>query len=300
MSELDFVRWIGEQVAKHPFVVTGPGEDTAVLQDGWLVTTDMLLEGSCFLLDEAGPRRVGRKAMAVNLSDIAAMAGNPVAAVISVGLPKDLGQSMAQELFLGIKECADQFSTAIVGGDTNTWDGPLSISITLLGKAGPKGPVLRSGAKPGDWIFVTGPLGGSILGKHLDFTPRIREARELLDKVTPHSMIDISDGLALDLWRMCRESNCGATLQAQNIPISQEACEIGDNKSPLQHALSDGEDFELLFTVSSEDGRLILEEQPIKGIELCCIGEIIEEGFWLADSSGRMKLQPEGYCHPLD
>ena len=131
------------------------------------------------MLAEAGPRRVGRKAMAVNLSDIAAMAGRPVAAVVSVGLPRRGGRALAEELYHGLREVADAFDTPIVGGDTNSWDGPLVITVTLLGEATARGAVRRNGARPGDWLLATGPLGGSILGKHLDFTPRVREALQL-------------------------------------------------------------------------------------------------------------------------
>src|SRR5205823_1206400 len=144
-----------------------------------LVTTAMLLDGSCLVLAEAGPRRVGRKAMAVNLSDIAAMAGRPVAAFVSVGLPRQGGRALAEELYQGLREVADAFDTAIAGGDTNAWDGLLVISVTVLGEATGRGPVCRNGARPGDWLLVTGPLGGSILGKHLEFTPRVREALRL-------------------------------------------------------------------------------------------------------------------------
>src|SRR5207253_7470006 len=230
-------------------VLLGPGDDTAAL--GWpadtpcLVTADMLLEGSCFLLAEAGPRRVGRKAMAVNLSDIAAMAGRPVAAVVSVGLPRRGGRALAEELYRGLREVADAFDTAIVGGDTNSWDGPLVISVTLLGEATGRGPVRRSGARPGDWLLVTGPLGGSILGKHLDFTPRVREALRLHEAADLRAMIDVSDGLAADLQHICRESGCGAVLDAGRIPIADAARALNDGRAPLEHALTDGEDFEL-------------------------------------------------------
>src|SRR5207237_7882734 len=125
-----------------------------------LITTDMLLEGSCFRLEEAGPRLVGRKAMAVNLSDIAAMAGRPVAAVVSVGLPRSGGRALAEELYRGLREMADRFDTAVVGGDTNSWEGPLVVAVTVLGEAVPPGPVRRSGACPGDWVLGTGSLGG--------------------------------------------------------------------------------------------------------------------------------------------
>src|SRR5438046_4158895 len=150
-SEFAFINWVRGRTKPHPCVPVGPGDDAAVvdLSDGLtLVTTDMLLEGSCFRLAEAGPRRVGRKAMAVNLSDMAAMAGRPVAAVVSVGLPRQGGRALAEELYLGLREMADAFDTAVVGGDTNTWDGGLVVSVTLLGEATPRGPVRRNGAKP--------------------------------------------------------------------------------------------------------------------------------------------------------
>jgi hypothetical protein len=151
-GEFAFIDWLRRRTPAAGRVLLGPGDDTAILD--WpaatpcLVTTDMLLEGSCFLLEEAGPRRVGRKAMAVNLSDIAAMAGRPVAAVVSVGLPRKGGRELAEELYLGLREMADAFDTAVVGGDTNSWDGPLVISVTLLGEATTRGAVRRSGARP--------------------------------------------------------------------------------------------------------------------------------------------------------
>src|SRR5262249_43771972 len=154
-----------------PRVLIGPGDDAAALRlspnTPCLVTTDMLMEGTCFRLDQVGPRQVGRKAMAVNLSDIAAMAGRPVAAVVSAALPRQGGPALAEELFLGLRDAADPFDTALIGGDTNSWAGPLVISVTVLGEATSRGAVKRDGAKPGDWLLVTGPLGGSILGKHL-------------------------------------------------------------------------------------------------------------------------------------
>src|SRR5436309_694120 len=176
-GEFAFIDWVRRRTPADPRVLLGPGDDTAAV--GFtpgaqvLVTTDMLLDGSCFLLAEAGPWRVGRKAMAVNLSDIAAMAGRPVAAVVSVGLPRQGGRVLAEELYAGLREVADEFGTAIVGGDTNSWDGPLVISVTLLGEATGRGPVTRSGARPGDVLLTTGPFGGSIREHHLDFIPRV-------------------------------------------------------------------------------------------------------------------------------
>jgi thiamine-monophosphate kinase len=259
----------------------------------------MLLEGSCFLLTEAGPRRVGRKAMAVNLSDIAAMAGRPVAAVVSVGLPRKDGRTLAEELYLGLREVADAFDTAVVGGDTNSWDGPLVLSVTILGEATERGPVRRSGALMGDWLLVTGPLGGSILGKHLDFTPRVREALQLHTVADLHAMIDVSDGLAADVWHLCTESRCGAVLRAESIPLTNEARRMDDGRSPLEHGLADGEDFELVFAVSPEDGRRLVETQPVPGITLVHIGACVEQGLWLEEQGRRRPLEPKGYVHEL-
>jgi thiamine-monophosphate kinase len=260
----------------------------------------MLLEGSCFRLADAGPRRVGHKAMAVNLSDIAAMAGKPVAAFASVGLPRQGGRALAEELYRGLREMADAFDTALAGGDTNSWDGPLVISVTVIGEATGRGPVTRGGARPGDWLLVTGPLGGSILGKHLDFTPRVREAMQLHTLADLHAMIDISDGLAADVHHICEESRCGAVLRAENIPLTVQASEVVDGRSPLEHGLSDGEDFELAFAVSPEDGRRLLTTQPVAGITLSHIGECVESGFWLEQGGQRKPLAPRGYVHELE
>src|SRR5262249_29911529 len=281
-------------------VLVGPGDDTAVVDltvAPTLVTTDMLLEGSCFLLAEAGARQVGRKAMAVNLSDIAAMAGQPVAAVVSVGLPRRGGRALAEDLYLGLHDVASAFDTAIVGGDTNSWDGPLVISVSVLGEATEKGPVRRSGARPGDWLLVTGPLGGSIRGKHLTFTPRVREALVLNSMADVHAMIDISDGLAADLNHICKESGCGAVLRAEHIPISEDAHALNDGKSPLDHALSDGEDFELVFALSPGDAQRLLASQPVPGIQLVHVGECVERGLWLEENASRRVLLPRGYVH---
>ena len=303
-GEFAYIDWLRQRTPLHPRVLLGPGDDAAAVQfrsnHPCLVTTDMLLEGSCFRLAEAGPRQVGRKAMAVNLSDIAAMAGRPVAAVVSVGLPREGGRALAEELYLGLREMADAFDTALVGGDTNSWDGGLVISVTILGETTARGPVKRSGARPGDWLFVTGPLGGSITGKHLTFTPRVREALQLHAVADLHAMIDVSDGLAVDLSRICAESRCGAVLRAEAIPITAEAMQTNDGRSALEHALGDGEDFELVFAVPPEEAPGLLAEQPVAGITLHHIGECVESGLWLEEAGKRVELQPRGYEHPLE
>jgi thiamine-monophosphate kinase len=304
VSEFDYIRWLRSQTPDSRRVFSGPGDDCAVLAPfprPLLVTTDMLMDGTDFLIEEVGPRAAGRKAMAANLSDIAAMAGVPVAAVVSVALPKSCGREFSEQLYLGLRGLADLFNTAVVGGDTNSWDGKLAISITLLGEATERGPVLRSGAKPGDWVFVTGPLGGSIRGHHLSFTPRVREALRLHEVADLHAMIDVSDGLAADLNHILEESRCGAVLSASAIPVSPAAVELSrsSGKSPLEHALGDGEDFELVFTVSPSDGEQLLRDQPVPGITLVKIGECVDSGLWLEENGERRLLEPTGWVHQL-
>jgi thiamine-monophosphate kinase len=280
----------------------GPGDDCAVIETvpncAWLVTTDMMLEGSHFVLAEVGPRRIGHKAMAVNLSDIAAMGGRPVAAFVSVGLPRGNAETLAEELYLGMREVADRFETAIAGGDTNTWTGGLVVSVTVMGESGPQGPVQRRGAKPGDWLFVTGPLGGSILGKHLDFVPRVKEGLKLQEHAMLHAMIDISDGLSADVFHICEKSGCGAVLFSDKVPISDAARTIADGKAPLEHALGDGEDFELAFAVDSADGERLLKTQPIPGITLSHVGIFVaEKVLFLEENGTRRRIEPRGFAH---
>ncbi|HJZ90021.1 MAG TPA: thiamine-phosphate kinase, partial [Gemmataceae bacterium] len=296
--------WVRNRTPGSAGVIVGPGDDAAVLRPPTrpqLVTTDMLLDGSCFRLAEAGPYRVGRKAMAVNLSDVAAMAGVPTAAVVSVGLPRDGGRELAEQLYFGMRAVANEFRVPLVGGDTNSWDGPLAISVTVLGEATERGPVLRSGARVSDWVMVTGPLGGSILGHHLDFTPRVREALRLHEVADLHAMIDVSDGLAKDLHHICEESRCGALLYANRIPVTDAARQLAarDGRTVEDHTLSDGEDFELVFTVAPADGDRLLREQPVAGMTVWRIGEILKDGYWIERAGKRERLEPRGYEHKL-
>ncbi len=297
-GEFEFIDWIRRRTPAADRVPVGPGDDCAVLAPGrspLLVTTDMLMDGIDFRLGEVEPRRVGRKAMAVNLSDIAAMAGEPVGAVVAVALPRSRA-GLAEDLYTGLREMADAFDTPIVGGDTNSWDGPLAITVTIFGESAR--PVRRNGAQPDDWLFVTGPLGGSILGHHFDFTPRIREARLLADAVDLKAMIDISDGLSQDLHHILTESHCGAELDAAAIPIGDAARTLSaqTGKSPLEHALGDGEDFELVFAVSAADGARLLKVSPVP---VWKIGECVPNGYWIVENGLRRALAPTGWAHQL-
>ncbi len=304
MNEFDYIHWLRNRTPSSSRVILGPGDDAAALD--WssgrpcVVTTDMLMDGVDFKIAEVDPHRVGRKAMAANLSDIAAMAGKPIAAVVAAALPKHGGESLAQRLYLGLREMADAFDTAIVGGDTNTWNGPLVISVTVLGEALGRGIVTRSGAKPGDWLMTTGSFGGSILGRHLDFTPRVREALKLNELVELHAMIDVSDGLSADVYHLCEESHCGAVLFAESIPTSDAAHSLADGRTALEHALSDGEDFELAFAVAPVDGARLLRDQPLGDVRLTKVGEFVADGFWIEDAGVRRGLTPRGWVHTME
>ena len=299
-GEFDFIRWIRSATPAAVGVPVGPGDDCAVITSPagpLLVTTDVLTEGVDFLLAECGYRAVGRKAMAVNLSDIAAMAGTPVAAVVGVVFPNRAADP--EELHLGLREVADAFDCPIVGGDTNSWAGGLVVSVTVFGTMKPgRKPVLRSGAKPGDRIFVTGPCGGSIRGRHLSPVPRLKEADALADFVDLHAMIDISDGLSKDLSHILEESACGAVLFAERIPIHPDAMELAKSSgnTPLAHALGDGEDFELIFTVSADDAAKLRQSTPVPVFE---IGECVDGGLWLEEAGKRTPLAPTGWAHDI-
>ncbi len=298
--ELDFVDWLRNRQRDRPGVPLGIGDDMAMVEatsGPVLISSDMLLDGVHFDTAQHKLSQIGRKAVACGLSDCAAMAVKPVAVTVSVALPRRSSLSDAQELYTGMAAIADEYAVAIVGGDTTRWDHPMAIDVTVL--AVPRDgiePVKRSGAKPGDTLYVTGPLGGSRLGKHLDFTPRVHESRSLAESLGDrlHAMIDISDGLSLDLWRVCQASGAGATLleDALEAVISDEARTVAASEggAPLEHALCDGEDFELLMAVSGE-----VTEPPVR---LWRIGEMTGGELLLQTSDGRTEpLSPKGYIH---
>ena len=304
--EHEFISWLRERLPPHPLLKLGPGDDAAVLRmadtDECVITVDMLMDHVDFELTQVDPRLVGRKALAVNLSDLAAMAAQPLAGVIAVALPCAGCSELAKALYEGMLPLAENYDLAIAGGDTNTWEGPLVISITLLGKATGRGPLCRNGAKPGDRILVTGFFGGSILRRHLDFEPRVREAITLHANYDLHAGIDSSDGLSLDLWHILEESDCGAVIDTDAVPIDGDArrlaCRLDDGSTPLEHALGDGEDFELILAVPPEDAKRIVADQPLD-VHISDIGCFSDEpGLWIHDArGGRRPLTPRGWQH---
>jgi thiamine-monophosphate kinase len=303
MSELQFIENIRKRLTINSSVKVPIGDDCAVLDithhSDMLITVDTLMDGVHFKLEECGPLRAGHKALAVNLSDIAAMGGWALYAVVGLTLPRGAGsEKVGLELMQGIQRLADTFDVAIVGGDTNSWNGPLVVSITVLGVPHAKGSVLRSGAKVGDIIMVTGSLGGSIQGHHLDFTPRLKEARILMDRYHLHSMIDLSDGIATDLRHLCKASGCAALLDIEHLPVSPALSALPDRAQAFHHALSDGEDFELCFTVAEDTAEKILKEAPLD-IPITAIGECISgTGLFQKDGGGTVsQLMTKGYEH---
>jgi thiamine-monophosphate kinase len=307
--ESEFIRWLRHRLPGHPKLALGPGDDAAVLRLGQaaecVLTVDLLTDGVDFELDQVDPARVGRKALAVNLSDLAAMAARPLGAVIALALPRRGGMPLAQALYEGLIPLAERYQLAIAGGDTNSWDGPLVISVTLVGEVTESGPLRRGGARPGDRILVTGQFGGSILGRHFDFEPRVLEALALAAHYPLHAGIDVSDGLSLDLSRLADASGCGAVVDLSKIPIApaarQLAAERSDGSTPLDHALADGEDFELILAVPAEAADELIAKQPLD-CGLTWIGQCVSEGgLWQLDPSGaRRPLAPRGFEHRLD
>lgn len=306
--ESRLIDWFHQNIPPSSRLAVGLGDDAAVVQslgEKLVVTTDLVSDQVDFLLDEVEPRRVGHKALGVNLSDLAAMAAEPVAAFVSLLLP-EAGSSklsafdLAVELYRGMLPLAENCDIAIGGGDINSWRGPLVINITALGRTTEHGPLLRSGAQPGDRLLITGQVGGSLLGRHLDVEPRVREALLLNADFQLHAGIDISDGVAIDASRLATASNLGVVIDPNLLPISAAAHRLSDqdSRSPTEHALGDGEDFELLLAVDAQQAEQILREQPL-AIPITQIGEFINEsGLWQIDDSGaRTPLEATGYQH---
>jgi thiamine-monophosphate kinase len=308
MKELELIQRLTALMPTNPSVVIGPGDDCAVLDcgvpDRWqLLKTDAIVEGIHFGPD-ADPGKVGHKALARCLSDIAAMGGSPDAALVTIALPTKFDATFIEKVYAGIGRLARRHGVAIVGGETTTNPGRILISVALLGHV-PRGKaVLRSGGKVGDAIFVTGELGGSIALKHLEFEPRLAEGRWLAEHFSIHAMVDLSDGIASDLLHILNASGVGAELTSKAIPISRaaKAASRGESstKPPLLAALTDGEDFELLFTVASRDAVPLLDawKKQFPDLKLSCIGKMIPgNGIHLRTPQGMQRLTAHGYEH---
>lgn len=296
MSELDLIRWIRGRIGKRAGrIVVDSGDDAAVLKGGrghLLFKTDSVIDGVHFDSRTAKPEEIGHKAIARCLSDIGAMGCYPTFAVVAMMIPRNAREAWIKRLITGLERTARRFDTAVVGGDVASHAGKLAITVALLGETRGLQPVRRSGARVGDAIAVTGPLGGSILGKHLRFTPRVREGIELNRRFEIHSMIDLSDGLATDLGHLCEESRVGAVVEEARIPITPQARRL--EGLPLDHALFDGEDYELLFTLPPTEAVRV--EKAGRGK---VIGRIsAADGIYLRSRSGDLReVQRRGWEH---
>jgi thiamine-monophosphate kinase len=308
MNEFELIGRLTKSLPGNDSLVVGAGDDCAVLDLGMadrvlLFKTDAVVEGVHFTADTP-PEKIGHKALARCLSDIAAMAGTPTAALITLGLPRGFDAERVEKIYAGLNALARVHNVAIAGGETVLNPGGILISLALIGTAAKGKSILRSGAKVGDAIFVTGELGGSIAGHHLDFFPRLAEARWLVEHFSIHAMIDVSDGLAGDLRHLLHAGNVGAELLGTAIPISQSAKLASKAESsakpPLLAALTDGEDFELLFTVASRDAVPLLDgwKAQFPNLKLSCIGKITAEPeLRLRSHNGVRPFTAHGYQH---
>ncbi len=343
MNEFDFIRRLREQTRsrKHSSrLVTGIGDDATVISQlagrAAVVTTDLLAEGIDFYRDATPPRLLGHKALAVSLSDIAAMGARPLWSLVSIGLPDDVWRdTFKDEFFEGYLTLADEYGVTLAGGDVSRTVEQIVIDSILLGEVSSGAAVLRSTAQPGDHIYVTGALGGSAAGlkliemgarisrqeavgrrqenagrsdedaienlllRHLRPSPRVGWGIVLGEELLASAMIDISDGLSSDIAHLCHESNAGALIQSARIPIDKDVTTLCGRRAldPLALSLHGGEDFELLFTVHPDNVARL--PKRVDGAPISCIGEITNEAgvILIAEKNRVWNLEPQGYEH---
>jgi thiamine-monophosphate kinase len=331
VGEREVIKHIRRRFAQEgQHLLTGIGDDTAVLkasalgQTGakdLLLTTDVLVEGVDFDLRYSSFHQVGFKAMAANLSDIAAMGGMPRFYLVTLGLSGDITLDQLNQLYEGMADMANDYKVSLIGGDTSATQDGIFVGITVLGEVEEGRALVRSGARVGDHIFVTGTLGDAAAGLELAKTgallahaflpllqrqfyptPRVEEGRLISTSGIASAMIDLSDGLASDLRHICEESKVGAVVEADTLPLSNALLEYARRarKDPLRYALTGGEDFELLFTVSEREKSYLLGLTRKKRLKLTKIGRILPKAFGikLKDARGRVVSFPErGYEH---
>jgi len=308
MNELELIARLAPDLATGRGVVQGVGDDCAVLEAGWrgkhlLFKVDAVVEGIHFTR-QAAPEQIGHKALGRALSDIAAMAGTPTHALVTLALPREFDPSYIERIYRGLNALAARHGVGVVGGETTTNPERVLLSVALLGEVEAGKAILRRGARPGDALMVTGELGGSLAGKHLEFEPRLAEARWLAAHFEIHAMIDLSDGLASDLRHLLKAGGVGAELLAKALPISRaarwRARHLPGARAPLAAALEDGEDYELLFAVP---GRLAVKladawKSQFPALRLSCIGKVTSTpGVLLRETAGARPVTEHGYVH---
>ena len=328
-GEAEIISRIRQRARASDQVLLGIGDDAAVLRHGaatdLIACCDLMVEGVHFRRGWAAPRLIGRKALAVTLSDVAAMGGVARFAMTSIALPHALPSGFIEELLEGIFEMADSSDVSIIGGDTSSSVDSLFIDTSVIGECAAGRAITRKGAKVGDAIYVTGALGASALGlllleqgfrledltgsdartaaliKHLAPAPRLKAGQAIGERELATAMIDISDGLSTDLWHVLNEGDCGAILKADAIPIAGcvNSLATGDSGiEPLKLALDGGEEYELLFTSASENQNRIAEMSEEFAVPITMIGEIVDDKGLRLESNGLLEaIPPSGYEH---
>jgi len=329
LGEFGLIQRIADNYrSSHPAIISGIGDDAAALKISdksiLLTTCDLLLEDIHFNLQLTNSYQLGRKSLAVNISDIAAMGGTPRFFLVALALPPRFSVEFIDDLYRGMMDLADDFHIQLVGGDTNASPDKLMIDITLLGEVNPNHLLKRSGAQDGDSIFVTGTLGDATLGlfiletdkksnrplslnnltsKHLSPYPRVREGKLIAENKLATAMIDISDGLLADLSKMLTLSKAGATIWTSQIPLSREfkqyQGQIKHNK--IDFALKGGEDYELLFTVAHTKEKELLKQSQKLVVPISKIGEVNSSGQLavLDKNQNPYLIDKHGYDHFL-
>lgn len=325
VGEFGLIELIKKKVySRNNRILISIGDDAAIVKSSsgkyLILTTDTLLENVHFDLSYFSFRQLGQRALTANLSDIAAMGGLPVTALVTLGLPSYVGVENVLELYSGMNLLAKKFNCPISGGDVTSSPKGLFITITVLGEVEKNFLTLRSKAKAGDLICVTGELGevqaglellqkakknkrikfsGSLVRKHLTPQPKIFEAREIIKRLIPNSMIDISDGLASEVGHIAKASKLGAVIYESEIPLSPEAKQVGKilNKNPLLWGLYGGEEYELLFTIPKSIIKKLIKLS--KKIKLTLVGEMKKDaGVFLMKRNGKKeKIKKGGFRH---
>jgi len=325
VGEFGLIELIKKKVFKRTDkILVTIGDDAAIVKSSpkkhLILTTDTLLEKVHFDLSYFSFRQLGHRALTANLSDIAAMGGLPITALVTLGLPSYVSVENVLELYSGMNLLAKKFNCPISGGDITSSPKGLFITITVLGEVEKNFLTLRSKAKAGDVICVTGELGEvqaglellqkvkknkkirfprSLVQKHLTPQPKIKEAREIIRSLKPNSMIDISDGLASEVGHIAKASKLGAVIYESEIPLSPKAKQVGKilNKNPLAWSLYGGEEYELLFTIPKSKIDKLIELS--KKIKLTLVGEMKKEtGVYLVKENGKKeKIKKGGFRH---
>lgn len=327
LGESGLIARIGRYLADGgPTVIRGIGDDAAVLsppgENQWLVaTTDMLVEGVHFRRDWCNAADIGYKAIAVNISDVAAMGGVPETALVSLALPGHLPVAWADDLYAGMQDCAGEYGVRIVGGDTvGAAAGKIVINVSLLGRVEINHCLFRHAARPGQLVVVTGPLGGAAGGlavlEHPRLAgpygedlraayrrprPRVAAGRVLAVHPGVGAVQDISDGLAVTASQVAEASGMGIEIYAASLPLAPGLEELGRalGRDPVDFVLYGGEDFELLFTISPDQLPTIRQELTATGVQPFPVGIVLPpgEGCWLVNRRAREVLKPRGYAH---